>query len=315
MTHRRDMYSKSKVIIFHAQNMPGAYPLPNENDTLSGEKAWVLNSSPYKFYLSFENSNCEDYVTEKLYRPFLLGNVPVVDGPMNYSRFSPTENALIQTDNFANAGMLAKYLKHLDSDDEAYLSHLRYKVPKDPTHTPTLEDLSPSFVKEWYNEGRPEDWGIDGHGANCKICKFAHDLEEGIIKFDASKRIGIDNTCTLNKHAQVIVTNDDDLDEPVPSSPPSSPSPSPSQLPSPLPSQPPSLPDNSPYKIPSTDDSSNIRQSEGSSEGEWMYYFILPVLLFSIAILAVLFSRRLRRAFRNHQQSEDRDVLLDNMQP
>jgi hypothetical protein len=34
----------------------------------------------YRFYLSFENIMCDDYVTEKFYRALLRGNVPVVLG-------------------------------------------------------------------------------------------------------------------------------------------------------------------------------------------------------------------------------------------
>lgn len=34
----------------------------------------------YTFYLAFENSNCKDYVTEKLVNAVEAGVVPVVDG-------------------------------------------------------------------------------------------------------------------------------------------------------------------------------------------------------------------------------------------
>ena len=34
----------------------------------------------YKFTLAMENALCDDYVTEKLWRPFMLGSVPVIAG-------------------------------------------------------------------------------------------------------------------------------------------------------------------------------------------------------------------------------------------
>jgi len=43
----------------------------------------------YKFYLSFENSVCVDYVTEKFYNAFLFTTVPIVFGGANYSQLAP----------------------------------------------------------------------------------------------------------------------------------------------------------------------------------------------------------------------------------
>jgi alpha-1,3-fucosyltransferase len=37
-------------------------------------------SKDYKFYLSFENSICTDYVTEKLFNTMMLPIVPIVMG-------------------------------------------------------------------------------------------------------------------------------------------------------------------------------------------------------------------------------------------
>ena len=39
----------------------------------------------YKFYLAFENSWCNDYVTEKLWRTLKTDTVPIVLGGANYS--------------------------------------------------------------------------------------------------------------------------------------------------------------------------------------------------------------------------------------
>lgn len=43
----------------------------------------------YKFYLSFENSICVDYVTEKFYNALLFNTVPIVYGGADYSRLAP----------------------------------------------------------------------------------------------------------------------------------------------------------------------------------------------------------------------------------
>ena len=34
----------------------------------------------YKFTIAIENAVCDDYVTEKVWRPLMLGSVPIVAG-------------------------------------------------------------------------------------------------------------------------------------------------------------------------------------------------------------------------------------------
>ena len=43
----------------------------------------------YKFYLAFENSLCKNYITEKLYRSFELGILPIVYGGATYQNILP----------------------------------------------------------------------------------------------------------------------------------------------------------------------------------------------------------------------------------
>lgn len=37
-------------------------------------------TSRYKFAIAFENAICEDYITEKLWRPLIAGTVPIYVG-------------------------------------------------------------------------------------------------------------------------------------------------------------------------------------------------------------------------------------------
>lgn len=56
----------------------------------------------YKFYLSFENSLCDDYVTEKFYNALLYNTVPIVFGGANYSKLAP-KNSYIDVRNFTSS--------------------------------------------------------------------------------------------------------------------------------------------------------------------------------------------------------------------
>ena len=78
----------------------------------------------YKFYLAFENSLCEDYITEKCWKCLKEGMLPVVMGPSikNYDHLLPP-NSFLHVSNFSNAEELASYIKYLDSDDEAYMRY------------------------------------------------------------------------------------------------------------------------------------------------------------------------------------------------
>ncbi|NXN92520.1 FUT3 fucosyltransferase, partial [Rhinopomastus cyanomelas] len=86
--------------------------------------------SQYSFYLAFENSQHEDYITEKLWWNALSsGTVPVVLGPprANYERFLPSDS-FIHVDDFAGAEDLARYLKELSQDAGRYRRYFQWRT-------------------------------------------------------------------------------------------------------------------------------------------------------------------------------------------
>ena len=79
----------------------------------------------YKFYLSFENAICTDYVTEKFFQIMTRNIVPVVYGGANYSRIAPP-HSFIDARQF-EPKELAEYLLRLDQDDGLYKTFFWWK--------------------------------------------------------------------------------------------------------------------------------------------------------------------------------------------
>ena len=80
----------------------------------------------YKFYLAFENSLCEDYVTEKFWSMLNLDVIPVVMGAVDYANFMP-KDSFIDVRDFDGPQALAEYLTYLDKHDNLYNQYIRNK--------------------------------------------------------------------------------------------------------------------------------------------------------------------------------------------
>lgn len=78
----------------------------------------------YKFYLAFENSVNEGYITEKIFRIMKYDIVPIVYGK-GYKTLSIPSTAYIDIFDFESVESLAKYLVYLDSNDTAYNEYFR----------------------------------------------------------------------------------------------------------------------------------------------------------------------------------------------
>ncbi|KAK7491430.1 hypothetical protein BaRGS_00017259 [Batillaria attramentaria] len=115
------------------------------------DKCFGMLNKDYKFYLSFENSNCRDYITEKFFINGLKHDViPIVMGaaPEDYKRAAPP-HSFIHVDEFETPKDLAAYLLKLDQDDSLYNEYFAWKGLWDNINT---------FF-----------W--------CRVCALAHDTE------------------------------------------------------------------------------------------------------------------------------------------
>jgi hypothetical protein len=81
----------------------------------------------YRFCIAFENSVCEDYVTEKFFDPLLAGSVPVYLGAPNIDAFAPGDHAFINTADFAGPRELAAYLLDLCKNEAVYQRYFAWR--------------------------------------------------------------------------------------------------------------------------------------------------------------------------------------------
>lgn len=88
---------------------------------------FILNS--YKFYLSFENSNCREYITEKVFwNAFHKYAVPIIMGaPLKDCQRLLPPNSYLHVDHFPDVHLLANYLRYLDQNNEHYLKYHKWR--------------------------------------------------------------------------------------------------------------------------------------------------------------------------------------------
>ncbi|XP_077289960.1 alpha-(1,3)-fucosyltransferase C-like [Arctopsyche grandis] len=99
----------------------GPFKCPRINE----RRCFDLLRTDYYFYLSFENSNCKDYVTEKVSNALLNDVVPVVLGGANYSKFLPPHSYLDAS--ATSAEELARSLQYLIDNPESYAKYFWWK--------------------------------------------------------------------------------------------------------------------------------------------------------------------------------------------
>ena len=116
--------------------------------------------SQYKFYLAFENSYCQDYVTSKYFgNGFDSNSIPIVLGGANYSdpRLA-IPGSYINVQDFPSINKLAEYMLKVASDDRLFNSYFKWKEHYE------LVTMKRGYV-----------WPFVGKmGWPCDLCKIVH---------------------------------------------------------------------------------------------------------------------------------------------
>ncbi|WJX44397.1 Alpha-(1,3)-fucosyltransferase 11, variant 2 [Trifolium repens] len=96
----------------------------------------------YKFSLAFENSNEEDYVTEKFFQSLVAGTIPVVVGPPNIQDFAPSPGSILHIKELTDAESVAKTMRYLAENPKAYNQSLRWKYEGPSDSFKALVDMA-----------------------------------------------------------------------------------------------------------------------------------------------------------------------------
>lgn len=124
----------------------------------------------YKFILAFENAICDDYITEKFWRPLKLGVVPVYYGSPSVTDWLPSNRSAILVSEFSHPRELAAYIRQLDSDDRLYKAYMEWKLKGEISNQRLLTALR---ERTWGVQDINQDNYIDAF--ECMVCSKVWD--------------------------------------------------------------------------------------------------------------------------------------------
>ncbi|KAJ8020098.1 Alpha-(1,3)-fucosyltransferase 7 [Holothuria leucospilota] len=150
----------------------------------NNEKAIREVLQKYKFYLSLENSCCDDYISEKFWRALAIGLVPIVVGASyeQYLKVAPP-NSFIHVDQFDSLAQLAIHITIISNDDEKYLEYFKWRnlgtvvywSQEEQYVTPLMNRTHCSIVQHYLNAKLTEadrnlEYNGKRWGGSCKEC-------------------------------------------------------------------------------------------------------------------------------------------------
>lgn len=140
-------------------------PFHLSDSTAMDDESFYQILAQYKFILAFENAICDDYITEKLWRPLKLGVVPVYYGAPNVRMWLPSNRSAIVVDPKQSPEKLAEYIKNLDKNDQEYLTYLDWKLKREISNQRLVKEL---LERQWGVQDITQDNFIDVF--ECMVC-------------------------------------------------------------------------------------------------------------------------------------------------
>lgn len=135
-----------------------------------GDQCDDLLTYTYKFYLSFENSLCKDYVTEKLFRSLYKYNIPIVfNGADSVTNFAPPKS-YIDVQDYKSVEEFVNFLNYLMDNPREYIKYFwwkkHYVAKQHPVFRHTFCDLclklnNKEFMSQKHEYGDINSWARD----------------------------------------------------------------------------------------------------------------------------------------------------------
>lgn len=140
-------------------------PFHLRDSSAMDEESFYQILAQYKFILAFENAICDDYITEKLWRPLKLGVVPVYYGAPNVNMWLPSNRSAIVVDPKQSPEKLAQFITSLDKNDQEYLTYLDWKLKQEVTNQRLFKEV---MERQWGVQDITQDNFIDVF--ECMVC-------------------------------------------------------------------------------------------------------------------------------------------------
>lgn len=140
--------------------------------------------APYKFYLAFENSQCQDYVTEKFWRTLnTTFAIPIVMGGADYEKVAPP-NSYLDVRNFTSPKHLAQFLIYLDAHSTEYAKYhdWRRNYAVEYQHLRAVTSTSREWLKPF-----------------CSLCAALHDSKKIMRQSSRNRPNRRDKECEYKK--------------------------------------------------------------------------------------------------------------------
>ncbi len=121
---RRERFAHlmQKYMDVHIYGRCGKFKCPRANETA----CYVRMEEQYRFYLSFENSLCSDYVTEKFFNILRYNVVPITYAGADFNALAPPHSS-VNALAFPSAKKLVSHLRMLQENDAKYAEYFWWK--------------------------------------------------------------------------------------------------------------------------------------------------------------------------------------------